>query len=378
MPHPLSLDDVRRLRMRSQRLVGDRPHAVSEVVAAMGAVQAQSTPAARLAIRPRSTGANMESVRHATNVDRSVVRTWAMRGTLHMIAAADVRWVLELLRPRASAGRRRRLELGLDDELCQRALRLLERLLAGRSLTRAEIGAALSRHGVQVDRTGQAMAHLLAYAARQAVICRGPDRADEPTYVLLAEWVPEPATLRGDAALAELARRYVGAFGPASAADLAHWAGITLTRARQAVDLVRTELREVEVAGEPAWLRTDCCVEPVPGDAPSVRLLPHFDNYLLGYRDRDVALDPSFAARIHAGGGMIHPAVVADGKVVARWRVDRSGSGDHVTVAVEPFRPVDHVVASGLAAEVADIGRFLGVEATLVTAPVHSAEAPGR
>jgi hypothetical protein len=122
----------------------------------------------------------------------------------------------------------------------------------------------------------------------------------------------------------------------------------------------------VEAAGAPAWtLGVATVPRPVRG-RPCVRLLYRFDDYLLGWRGRDLVLSPRFARRINAGGGWIHPAVVVDGRVVGTWRLD-SGAGDRLTVAVEPFEPLDGALP-GLEDEAADLGRFLGAAATLSVA----------
>jgi hypothetical protein len=223
MPRPLDDEVIRRLRTRAQRLAGERPARVTTAVAAVTAVPAQSTPAARLAVRCRADGATAATVDRAC-ARGSLVRTWAMRGTLHVLAAADVRWVVALLGPIfAAAGRRRRLQLGLDDATSERALSAIRAALAGSApLTRADLVARVVDDGIAVDVDTQAPAHLVAYAAMRGLICRGPDLArDEPTYVLLDEWVPGDAPRDGDDALAELARRYLAGHAPAADRDLA-------------------------------------------------------------------------------------------------------------------------------------------------------------
>jgi DNA glycosylase AlkZ-like len=369
MTRSLTDDQARRLRLRSQRLTGERPTDVHELVRVMGGLQAQDTAASRLAVRPRAAGPDALAVREACNRDRSVVRTWAMRGTLHMVTAGDVRWLVALLGPGfADANRRRRRQLGLDDDTCDRGLRAIGKVLAGGPLPRGELVSRLAREGVVVDPRSQAPAHLVAYAAMQGLVCRGPDLdGDEPTYVLLEDWVGErPNALDPEAALAELTRRYLGAHGPAAPADLAAWAGIAAGQARRGFQLVAGELAEVRAAGAPAWTPQGATLPRHRRGRPSVRLLYRFDDYLLGWRGRDLVLSPRFARRIQAGGGWIHPAVVVDGRVVGTWRLT-AGAGGRLAVAVEPFEPLDGALP-GLEAETADLGRFLGAVATLSVA----------
>jgi hypothetical protein len=367
MTRSLTDDQARRLRLRSQRLTGERPTGVHEVVRVMGGIQAQDTAASRLAVRPRGAGLDALAVRQACDRDRSVVRTWAMRGTLHMVTAEDLGWLVALLGPGfAAANRRRRRQLGLDDDTCDRGLRAIGKVLAGGPLPRAELVSRLAREGVVVDPRSQAPAHLVAYAAMRGLVCRGPDLdGDEPTYVLLEDWVGDrPVPPDPEAALAELTRRYLGAHGPAAPADLAAWAGIAAGRARRGFQLVAGELVEVRAAGAPAWTLRGATLPRQGRGRPSVRLLYRFDDYLLGWRGRDLVLSPRFARRIQAGGGWIHPAVVVDGRVVGTWRL-ASGAGGRLTV--EPFEPLDGALP-GLEAETADLGRFLGAPATLSVA----------
>jgi winged helix DNA-binding protein len=375
MTRSLSGGQVRRLRMRSQRLTGARPRDVHDLVQAVGGLQAQDIPASRLAVRARGAGPDAGAVALAANRERSVVRTWAMRGTLHMVAAEDVGWLVALLGPVfAAANRRRRLQLGLDEEVCERALRALPEVLGHGPLPRAELVGRLAGAGVPVDQGGQAPAHLVAYAAMRGLVCRGPDLGnDEPSYVLLDDWVGGVRTLDPEAALAELARRYLGGHGPAGPDDLAAWSGLPVGRARRGFQLVAGELAEVEVEGRRMWLPAGAATSPPRASRrPVVRLLPRFDDYLLGWRGRDPILEARFARRIQAGGGWIHAAVVVDGRVVGTWRARRPPGGrgpDRLAVTVQPFGRLDPEALPGLEAEAADVGRFLGAEAALTVEP---------
>ena len=162
-------------------------------------------------------------------------------------------------------------------------------------------------------------------------------------------------------ALAELARRYLAGHGPAAPEDLAAWSGLALGRARHAFRLAGDGLEEVELDGRPLWMPAGAPAPRSRAAAPVVRLLGRFDDYLLGWKGRDLILDPRFAGRIQAGGGWIHPAVVVDGRVAGTWRARRTG--DRLDVTVEPFGGrLPPGTRPGLEAEVADLGRFLAVE----------------
>jgi hypothetical protein len=351
--------------MRAQRLIGPRAADVHDVVRSLGGVQAQDWRFAPLAIRPRSAGLFAADVDRARDEQRSIVWTWAMRGTLHLIAAQDVAWMVGLLGPVFSAaGRRRRLALGLDDELCTRALAAIRAVLSEHGpLTRAQLARRLASHAVQIDSSGQAPAHLVAFAAMKGLICRGIPVGTEPTYVLLEDWLgTRLEAVDPDQALAELARRYFGAHGPAGPEDFAIWSGLGMRRARRGLAVVARELRRVDSAAGPAWMLATAVVEEPAVPAAHVALLGHFDPYLLGYRSRDLVLDPRFAARIQAGGGMINPALLAGGRVVGTWR-GRHREGE-IAIAVEPFEQLDGDVQAALERERADIARFLACKLT--------------
>src|SRR5207302_9737427 len=158
---------------------------------------------------------------------------------------------------------------------------------------------------------GQARPHLLSRAALEGVICFGPDQDGEPTYVLLSDWVEQENSKRSlsDAAHAELTRRYLNAYGPATPQDQAAWSGMPLSKTRAAWQSIAEQLIEGEVVGAPAWmLKTRAAwLDELPASTPIVRLLPRFDTYLLGYQNRDLSVPTQYAKRINAGGGILHP-----------------------------------------------------------------------
>ncbi|NEA58198.1 winged helix DNA-binding domain-containing protein [Streptomyces sp. SID13666] len=359
---------VRSWRVHAQGLAGPRDGAgVVEAARRAGALQAQDAKACRLQVRARTSGLTAGDVDAACGAgDRSLVRTWLMRGTLHAVPAADVRWMTSLLGPRATAAQRgRRLRLGLDEETCARALPALEKVLAGRPpMLRDDIVRGLGELGLALDPRSQAPAHLMLYAAATGLVCRGPEAdGDKSTYVLREEWLDGVAgpDLSGTEALAALAERYVSAYGPATDKDFAKWSGLPAGQARRGFQAAGEYLAEIAGPDGPLWVAAGTDAPRPPN--PSVRLIGHFDPYLLGYHDRDLLLDPSFARLVATGGGFLTPCVLLDGEVVGVWRHER-GSGDRLTVRVDPFRPpLDAVVVRGIEAEVADLGRFLGVEA---------------
>jgi hypothetical protein len=208
---------------------------------------------------------------------------------------------------------------------------------------------------------GQAPAHLLISAACQGVIARGPDQGAEPTYKLLSPDAPDAIEWDGPAAVIALARRYFSAFAPAGAEDFSSWSGLPARACGAAIKSLQGELAEVAVRGRPMWVPAawlDCAADQPPG---RWQLLPAFDTYLVGYRHRDLLIDPDVARFVYAGGGWIHPAVVRDGRVVGSWRLRRTGGAATADILLfdgsAPSAELDE------AAE--DVGSFLGLPVSM-------------
>ena len=326
-------------------------------------MQAQLFSATALGMRARSPGLSAANVTQALNHERSIVRTWLMRGTLHVVAAEDVRWLMQLLGPVFARGAAsRHVQLGLTDDLKTRGVVAIRRILADVGpLTRYELVDRLRSRNVVLDPKTQAPIHLIALAAMKGILCLGPDRNDgDPTYVLLDDWVALASTPTRESALGQLARRYFAAFGPATVEDLAAWSGLPMGDARSAVGGARAGLVDVAIQAQPAFALRDRLNRDVTHARTDVRLLPAFDTYLLGYRRRDLAVSLPLQRRLQRGGGWLHPAVVVNGRAVAAWSLRKTG--DRGQVLVEPFATLGDVVRAGIEAEVKDIERFLSLQ----------------
>jgi hypothetical protein len=358
----LGFEEVRQLRARAQRLGRERG-SVQQVVADVFALQAQDDIAATLGIWARSDGLTLADVAQARAVDRSVVRIWCLRGTLHLVSAADIRWLLDLLRPSfVKANRTRRLQLGLDDDATARGVQAVVAMLADGPCTRAEIADSLAHKGIPSK--GQATIHVLWRAALDGLVCYGPSLCNVETFVLLDDWV-KPAPHRDrDAALADLAHRYLRAYGPARPEDFAAWSGLPVGEARRGWSQLGKAAMEVDTPSGTMWLPASA----QRGQAtrgPTVRLLPAFDGLWLGYRDGFATLAPAQRKQIYPGGGVIRPSVLVDGQPAGTWTRRATARGIEVTVDLfTPLSPEAHI---SLNAAVTDLGRFLGQPARLTT-----------
>ena len=348
------------------RRISGQPEAA---VRALLAVQAQDRSAWRLALRARVEAITAADVNVALTEKRSLVVAWLNRGTLHLVCVEDFPWLRALTAPTQLAGNRRRLaQEGLLPDDVERGVACIERSLTTEGpLGRAQLRERVAALGIRTE--GQAIVHLLFAAVLRGVAVLGPVRDGEHLFAHTREWLgieprpPEP--LMGEArdvALAELARRYLRGHGPATAGDLAKWAGLPLRDARVGLSVAAAELVEFEGGLLDLADREGLANDPESGSDPGTlppRLLPAFDPCLLGWREREPFLRRADEPRaIPAGGGLFRPVATVDGVVAATWGTRRQG--DRVAVRIEPFEPFEPWAQVALTTEAADVARFEG------------------
>ncbi|GAB4081903.1 winged helix DNA-binding domain-containing protein [Modestobacter muralis] len=340
------MDELSLLRMAAQWLVGPPAASPVEAVRRLTAVQAQDLPGALLSVALRSGSARAE-VTAALDAG-AVVRSWPMRGTLHLTAADDLPWLLDLLTERAVKGvEKRRAVVELTEDDVERARDVaVAALTGGAAMSRAELLAALAAGGVPT--TGQRGYHLLWWLSQTGTLVMGPTRDGDQLFVLLDEWVPAPRRLEREEALGELALRYFRGHGPATVRDLTRWAYCTVGDAKAGLALARGHLESMTVAGTEHWLDpgTPTRLAAAREQAAGVLLLPGFDELVLGYADRSCTVPAEFAQRIVPGNnGMFRATVVAGGQVVAVWRAGRTRAR---SIEVEPFTALSPDVAGAI------------------------------
>lgn len=349
--------DIARRRLRNQSITPPACSTPGDVVRRLGAVQAQDYLAALWAVGLRLQQAAEAGIEQAV-ASREIVRTWPMRGTLHFVAPEDARWMLALLAPRViarAAGRHRQLEL--DEATFARGEALFRTALqGGRQLTRPEMMDVLEQGGIAT--AGQRGYHILWWAAHNGLICFGPRQGKQHTFVWLDDWLPQGKTLSREESLAELAGRYFSGHGPATIHDFMWWSGLPAAEARAGLEMVETRLAREERDGQ--TYRFSPASPAAAAASPAAYLLPSFDEYLVGYRDRGAALDPAFAKTVVPGGnGIFKPVIVIDGRVVGLWK--RTLRKTKVLVQLEPFEPLSPAQMAAAAAAAEPYGRFLGL-----------------
>ena len=347
-----------RLRLRAQRIAASDCTTPKDVVGWMLAMQAQDFMGAKWSVGlriPRSTDADIERAL----ASGSIVRSWPMRGTLHFVAAADLRWMLAVTTPRILAGAtKRHQDLALTQAQFERAREAaLMALTGGGAMTREQMQDVFTSAGISPE--GQRGYHLLWYLAHTGTLCFGPTRGKQQTFVLLDEWVAPTPGFQRDEALGEFARRYFTSHGPATISDFAWWASLTLTQARIGLAVARPALAELELDGTTYYLSQETLAAPSAGPIATYAL-PGFDEYLLGYQNRSAALAPEHAEAVVPGGnGVFMPTIVVSGAVAGTWK--RTINRRDIVVEPLPFDPLNAQAATGFARAMKAYGDFLGL-----------------
>jgi len=355
--------DIIHYRLYNQQIAGTKFRKPEEIVDALGAVQAQDYSGGLWGVGLRLPGSTLADIEKALN-ERKIIRTWPMRGTLHLIPAQDARWMLELLTPRVirrSASRYK--ELGLNNEIFRRSEELISQALeGGRQLTREALYDVLARGGINPE--GQRSYHILAYLAQKGVICLGAREGKQQTFVLFDEWVAESRRLERDAALAELARRYFTSHGPATLQDFIWWTGLAAAEAKAGLEMVKVELMQEVVDGKNYWL-SSLSVPAREDWSPIACLLPNYDEYTIGYKDRRAVFPvlPEKADSQAYGRIAINHTIIINGIMVGSWRRERKN--DRVVIRTRLFRPLEDGEKDALSTALDRYGAFLEMPVSL-------------
>jgi len=325
--------EIIRQRLHNQHIsAAHRFTQPDQLVTWIGAVQAQDYPAAKWGISLRLPGTNGADIEKAI-ARRTIVRTWALRGTLHILAAQDLRWILALIRPsvipRHGPYNRR---LGLDDTIFAHSQAVMEKALqGGKLLTRKELAAVLEENKIPTQELR--LNFLLYRAALDGVICFGPLRGKQETITLLEEWLPHYPEKSREESLAELAIRYFSSHGPATVKDFAWWSGLTATDGKAAFELVKNQLTSTDENGNTYWQGHDN--PPATDFSSAVFLAPDYDEYLVGYADRQALLHPKIQTKVDLTFGLLSPTILIDGLIAGDWK--RTFDKRNVVITCRPY-----------------------------------------
>jgi DNA glycosylase AlkZ-like len=354
----VSTDDLLARRLANQHLTAPRIADPAEITRQLGAVQSQEYAQSLWALGLRTQGASAASIEAA--IDRgAILRTWPMRGTIHLVPAEDARWMVRLLAGRAlrlAAGTYRKI--GLTGDVLARAADVVTGALrGGRQLPRKDLYALLTSSGIDCSASpnGGRGNHILGYLSMTGLICIGPVRRGQPVFVLLDEWATAPD--QPAEPLAELAVRYFSSHGPATVRDFGWWSGLTQADARRAIELAGPALAAEDRGGELYW---DGPGRHHDAAAPEgAYLLPAFDEYTVAYKDRGLLLD----SRPQSNSDLLNPVMLLDGRAAGLWK--RVVNAKSVQISLASYGRLGRPDRSRLVAAAERYAGFLGLPAEI-------------
>lgn len=365
----LSVQEIRSLRLCAQQLSVDAETqnlSIEKILQTNCGVQAQYSSDAALALHVRMNNLISDDLKKILINERTIVRTWCMRGTLHLLAAEDFHWLIGLHgKVFIQKSQRRYEQLGIDEKFYDKCIEKLYLLFSqSEPLTRDEVKDYLMMQGIKLE--GQAPYHLLRRAALDGLICFGPDREGEPTYVLVENWLKIGSQhLSKEEAIDKLVRRYLEAYGPASLADLSNWSGLPMKTLRQGWKSVSNEMIEVKNGDQRLYmLEKQFLSSKFRTVNSAVLLLPAYDTYLLGYQNRELILSPYAEKDVYRGGGLLRPAILIDGYIVGSWEIKHYQR--RIEVRINALQEIVEPVQKEINLEVQKMGKFFGVPAELI------------
>ena len=336
---------------------------IVDVVRDTGGIQAQVTSAAEMAVWTRRRETTRGEIAAALFERREIVKTSAMRLTLHLIPAADLAMVIAALRPMSTAalGRWHARVGATPDHVKTLVDSIVDGLRDGPRTQPELIARARKKAGKGLRAWLDNSWGALRPAVIDGLIVYGPMRGSATTLVRVDQWLPAQVPMDADEARAALLRRFLAAFGPASAHDFATWSGLKTSDARIAISALADELVAVSVDGAPGWVRrADAkALKHSELDPVAIRLLGAFDSFLLAHATKAHLVDAKHYKRVYRPQGWISPVVMRGGAIAGVWFP--KADGRRVTLGVELFGRVTPALREGIEREAEAMGRFLGV-----------------
>ena len=343
------------MRLQAQQVHPSSDMDIAKLVSYMGALQAQDFPMCKWAIGVRMNDITEQQVNEAFDKGL-IIRTHLLRPTWHLVAAEDLRWLLELTAPHINRMVKSwQKQLGISQATLKKSVRLLEKeMQGGIQLTREQIGTLFTRARIHLE--DNRLAHLLIAAELNGTICSGGPSGNGQKYALLEEHIASAPTRSRPEALAELARRYFTSRGPATIQDFSWWSGLGLADCRQGLEFIKEDLLQETVEDTTFWFRDQPSM--VKGRLPILHLLPAFDEFLISYRNRSASLADEHQPRLLTRNGIFWPMIVVNGKATGSWK--RSVRKHKIVVEPEFFVSPPKAVMPALKKQVRRFAAFLG------------------
>ncbi len=350
--------EILNCRLIHHGLVDNSKKSCEEVVQRSGVIQSQDFQASKWAIGIRLQNPSESDINDCIN-HGSIIRTSALRGTLHFVSSKDIKWILDLACPAVINRMQKQYQsVGLDEKTFSKAFKIFSKELDGKYLTRQELYSLLKDHNISPDENRGV--YLLNRASLQKIICQGPMIGKEVSFTFLDTWAPLAKILERKDALHELAKRYFQSHGPATLDDFINWSGLSNADAKVALESIRSEMTKETLNQSEYWYYGSLKKNPSPD---KVYLLPAFDEYILGYKNRDLFLDPEHNRKVITVNGLFYPTIIVDGKVAGMWK--RGISKGKVNLDFQLFDNLNKKQLTAIKDEVKRLESFLEMPVTM-------------
>jgi len=355
----MTANDILIHRLLNQQLTGTKFRQAGELVDHFGAMQAQDYAMVKWAVGLRM-GKTEHDIEQAIS-SGEIVRTHVLRPTWHLVAAKDVRWMLELSAQRirgAFAAMSRQLEM--DAKFYARCNKIIEREVAGKQLTREEIMKTLGKKKIPTNELRSVF--IMMNAELDGIVCNGVMRGKQLTYALLDEKIPPAKKITRQEALAALAKRYFTSHGPATLHDFSWWSGLSVADAKAGISFVADELESITLDNQTYWFK-DCNI-PTRVKQKSIYFLPAFDEFMVSYKDRSLSLELSRTKDAITNNGIFKPVIIIDGKVMGLWK--RTVKKDTAEVEIQYFSSIKSAQLKAMQAAGRKYGDYIGKKIVFV------------
>jgi len=357
----MTASNILQYRLFNQQITQQSFQKPGELVEWFGAMQAQDYLGAKWAIALRLKGITDTDIEQAV-ADKKIIRTWPMRRTLHFVSPQDIRWMLKLLTPRIiSRSKTLYKQLELDEKLFSKCRKLFVKALEGKKqLPRNEMYDILEK--AQISTKAMRGLHILCHLSQEGLICFATRKGKQPTFALLDEWIFPVKPLTNDEALATLTKKYFSSHGPATINDFAWWSGLTIAEVKKGIEIVKNDLQNEKVSAQQYWMTNDISFEKIK--TQSVFLLPSFDEYLVAYKDRSLALDSGYTKNVLTPNGIFNPVIIINNKVHGTWK--RSFEIDKVRIETNLFNDLSKARKDAITKVAKQYGKFLGLKTIII------------
>lgn len=356
----MTLTDITNIRLISQQIAATKFKTVKEIVGWMGAMQAQDYAMSKWAIGARLPNSTEKEIEHAAD-NGDIIRTHLLRPTWHFVSAEDIYWLLELTAPRIKASlKSRHNELELTESILKKSNTIIKGMLTGGNhLTREELVSEIVKAKIPVD--NNRASHLLMQAELDGIICSGAIKNKKQTYVLISERVADTNNLTREQALEKIARKYFNSHCPATLYDFVWWSGLSVSDARIALEMVKSDFVSEKIGTETYWFTNSFSLSQKDNSA---YLLPAFDEFLISYKDRSASFQFVNQKKVVSENGIFRPVIVINGHVMGIWK--RTVKKEKLIVETFFFQSQNKVVKSLVEKAALDYGHFLDKKAEVI------------